>query len=452
MIEPMPPSYVHFGSQKRFHQAKTVHREKKEWGEEQWIVNKEYCGKKLILQKNRRCSLHKHEKKDEVFYLLSGLVKMEIGDDVFTLLPGDFVHIPSGTYHRFSGLEDSEIMEFSTNHQEDDSYRKEFSGHIEGERFERQRAIIKNFAKAKVLVLGDVMLDTYISGDVTRISPEAPIPVARFRGKRHVPGGAANAAANVAGLGGAVTLVSVRGEDAAGKTLETLLKKHGVKSFLIADKSRATTEKQRIVAADEHQLVRIDYEDTHALTPALEKKITTLLQRELKKHDVLLLSDYAKGVFRPAFLRICIAAARAARVPVILDPKPTGSEYLAAAKGVTVITPNRQEAQILGGRGTASVIGAKIARKLSANVICTLGGEGMLLVPTKGKTHAFPALASGVIDVSGAGDTVAATVALCLASGAVMEDAADVSNHAASVVVTKQGTATLTQEELIRVL
>ena len=417
-------------------------------------MNKEYCGKKLVLQKNRRCSLHKHEKKDEVFYLLSGLVTMEIGDDTFTLRPGDFVHIPAGAYHRFTGLKDSEIMEFSTNHQEDDSYRKEYSGHVDGERFERQRAIVKNFKKANVLVLGDAMLDTYTRGEVTRVSPEAPIPVARFRGRRHVPGGAANAAANVASLGGNVTLVSVRGADSAGKTLAMLLKKLGVKSFLVTDTSRATTEKQRIVAADEHQLVRIDYEDTHALSLAMEKKVTALLHRELQKHDVLLLSDYAKGFFHPAFLHSCIAAARRARVPVILDPKPTGSDDLTAARGVTVITPNRQEAQILAGssKRAPAAVAAAIARKLGSSVLCTLGGDGMLLVSGKGKIHMFPALATGVIDVSGAGDTVAATVALSLAAGATVEDAADVSNRAAGVVVEKQGTATLTSEELLRAL
>jgi mannose-6-phosphate isomerase-like protein (cupin superfamily) len=143
----MSPSYVHFGSQDRFHPGEKVYREKKEWGEEQWIVNKEYCGKKLILRKNRRCSLHKHEKKDEVFYLLSGHVRMEVGDETFVLRPGDYVHIPAGVYHRFAGLEDSEIMEFSSNHQEEDSYRKEFSGHVEEERFARQKEIITRFTK-----------------------------------------------------------------------------------------------------------------------------------------------------------------------------------------------------------------------------------------------------------------------------------------------------------------
>lgn len=450
----MPLSYVHFGSKRRLYRANGVHREKKEWGEEQWIVNKEYCGKKLVLQKNRRCSLHKHEKKDEVFYILSGLVRMEIGDDTFTLRPGDFVHIHAGAYHRFTGLEDSEIMEFSTNHQENDSYRKEYSGHVEGGRFVRQRKIVEKFPQAKVLVVGDAMLDTYTSGDVTRISPEAPIPVAMFRSRRHVPGGAANAAANVASLGGHATLVSVRGKDGAGKTLEVLLKKRGVKPLFVTDGSRATTEKHRIVAADEHQLVRVDYEDTHSLSPAVEKRIAALLQRALKKHDVLLLSDYAKGFFRPAFLRSCISAARSARVPVILDPKPTGRDYLQAVRGVAAITPNRREAQILAGAPKRSPfeVAAAIARKLFTNVFCTLGGDGMLLVLPKGKTHDFRAITKEVTDVSGAGDTVAATVALCLTSGATMEDAADISNRAAGVVVTKQGTATLTQNELLRVL
>lgn len=450
----MPLSYVHFGSKRRFYRANGVHREKKEWGEEQWIVNKEYCGKKLVLQKNRRCSLHKHEKKDEVFYILSGLVRMEIGDETFTLRPGDFVHISAGAYHRFTGLEDSEIIEFSTNHREDDSYRKESSGHMEGERYERQREVVRKFTQARVLVVGDAMLDTYTSGDVTRISPEAPIPVARFRGKRHVPGGAANAAANIASLGGRATLVSVRGKDDAGKTLEALLKKRGVKPLFMMDGSRATTEKQRIVAADEHQLVRIDYEDTHSLSHAVENKIASLLRRELKKHDVLLISDYAKGFFRPAFLRSCIAAARGARVPAILDPKPSGRDYLQAVLGVAAITPNRHEAQILAGAPelTTSEVAAAIARSISAHVLCTLGVDGVLLASSKGKTRAFPAIAKEVVDVSGAGDTVAAAFALCIASGATAEDAADVSNRAAGVVVTKQGTATLTQDELLRAL
>ncbi|MBI2636162.1 cupin domain-containing protein [Candidatus Peregrinibacteria bacterium] len=450
----MPPSYVNFGSKRRLYRASGVHREKKEWGEEQWIVNREYCGKKLVLQKNRRCSLHKHEKKDEVFYILSGLVRMEISDKTFTLTPGDFVHIPAGAYHRFTGLEDSEIMEFSTNHQENDSYRKEYSGHVEGERFVRQRKIVEKFPQAKVLVAGDAMLDTYTIGDVTRISPEAPIPVAKFRSRRHVPGAAANAAANVASLGGCATLVSVRGKDGAGQALEALLKKSGVKTLFVIEENRATTEKHRIVASDAHQIVRVDYEDIHSLSSAAEKKIASFLRRELKKHDILLLSDYAKGFFRPEFLRSCIAAARSARVPVILDPKPTGRDYLSAARGVAAITPNRNEAQILAGTQERSPFGvaAAIARKLFTNVFCTLGGDGMLLASPKGKTRDFRAITKEVTDVSGAGDTVAATVALCLASGATMEDAADVSNRAAGVVVTKQGTATLTQNELLRVL
>jgi quercetin dioxygenase-like cupin family protein len=154
--------------------ASEVTRVPKEWGEEQWIVNKEYCGKKLILKKNRRCSMHSHKKKDEVFYLQSGKVLLEMSGKKYTLLPGDFVHVKPNAPHRFTGLQDSEIIEFSTTHDEEDSYRTEFSGHSDPKRFERQSAIIHSFKNLSVLVLGDVMVDRYISGRIDRISPEAP--------------------------------------------------------------------------------------------------------------------------------------------------------------------------------------------------------------------------------------------------------------------------------------
>jgi rfaE bifunctional protein kinase chain/domain len=450
----MEGSYIGGDSGKTVIRAGNVFRVRKEWGEEQWIVNKEYCGKKLILRKNHRCSMHRHEEKDEVFYVQSGKVAMELNGKTTTLYPGDFVHVAAGKQHRFTGLEDSEIIEFSTNHREDDSFRTELSGHVEQERFDRQRGVIRRFSKASVLVLGDVMLDTYVAGDVTRISPEAPIPVVLQRSRRHVPGGAANAGANIASLGGRATVVGVVGSDSAGKELAGLLNKLGVRSALVQDAKRVTTEKQRVTGNSGHQLVRIDHEDVHALPSAVERKLLQALKRELRKHDVLLLSDYAKGVFSPALLKSCIAAARKARVPVILDPKPHGPDYVSSIRGVVLVTPNRAEANVLAGGGSKSIrtVAHAIARRIAAPVLCTLGPDGMMLVSPKNEILGFPALASGVVDVSGAGDTVASTVALSLAAGALLHDAVDIANRAASVVVEKAGTATLTSAELLRVL
>ncbi len=451
----MKQQYVGSGSDQVFFRGKDVHREKKAWGEEHWIVNKEYCGKKLVLRKNHRCSMHHHREKDEVFYLQSGKVLLELGKKKYTLHPGDFVHVRSNTPHRFTGLEDSEIMEFSTTHDEGDSYRSELSGHIDQERFVRQSSLIKNFRTVSVLVIGDVMLDTYVNGDVERVSPEAPIPVVHHRSSHSVPGGAANAAMNIAALGGKATLLGLCGDDLEGKKLDALIRKGGVRPALIIERGGRTIEKVRVVSNGQ-QMIRVDYEDVRPLTPTQRQAFLKKLKSVLKKHDALLLSDYAKGMFSSDMLKACVAAARKAKVPVILDPKPRDSGYIRTIKGATVITPNRGEAQYLAGASAAvspSAIGKTLRKKTGSDVLLTLGGRGMMLVAgAKAQVREFPALAKEVADVSGAGDTVAATLALVLAAGGTLDDGADLSNRAASVVVGKLGTATLTSEELLRVL
>src|SRR3989344_1107021 len=263
--------YVNDRSRKHFFPASAIHKEKKLWGEEHWIVNKAYCGKKLILKKDRRCSMHSHKEKDEVFYVQSGKVLLELHGKKQILNPGDFIHIPPGTPHRFTGIENSEIFEFSTTHDEGDSYRSELSGHIDQDRYDREVALIEGFSKVHVLVVGDAMLDTYIEGSVSRVSPEAPIPIVRGRAQWHVPGGAANVSRNVVSLGGKSTLIGVRGADHAGKTLESLLKKGNSASHLIVDRTRCTTQKQRIVGNGKHQVTRIDYEETADVSSAIQK-------------------------------------------------------------------------------------------------------------------------------------------------------------------------------------
>lgn len=454
MIQPMAPSYVKFGSKDRFYPGEKIHRVQKEWGEEQWIVNKEYCGKKLILKKNRRCSMHSHAKKDEVFYLQSGKVLLEIDGKSHTMKAGDFVHVQTGLPHRFTGLEDSEIIEFSTTHDEADSHRTEFSGHVEQERFDRQCALVDAFPKTPVLVVGDVMLDTYLFGSVDRVSPEAPIPVVRYRAERSVPGGAANAAINTASLGAPVTLIGVTGADAAAKDLERLLKRGKVTAILLSDTSRATTRKNRVLAEGGQQIVRLDYEQNETLSPALTKRLLAHVKKLLPKHKALLLSDYAKGVLAPAVLEECIALARAAGVPVVVDPKPADSSALRSMRGATVITPNRREAQILASVASknTSQIGDLLAGEINSNVLLTLGAEGMLLVEKNNRQTAFAALVREVTDVSGAGDTVSVVLTLTLGAGGALTDGADMANRAAGIVVTKQGTASVSRDELLRVL
>ncbi|MFH1443904.1 MAG: PfkB family carbohydrate kinase [Candidatus Peregrinibacteria bacterium] len=447
-------SYVHPRSRQSFFSGSSVRKEKKRWGEEHWIVNKEYCGKKLLLKKNHHCSLHTHKEKDEVFYIQKGCVLLELGKERHQLVPGDFVHVPAKTPHRFTGIEDSEIFEFSTTHSEDDSFRTEYSGHVDQQRYDRQAALIRSFKKCSVLVVGDVMLDTYFSGSVDRISPEAPIPVVHFQQKTSFPGGAANAARNIAALGAKVTLIGFKGKDAPGAELEALLKKDKVRPRLLADAQRFTTQKQRIVAGSSHQIVRLDFEEQSSPSSAQTRALLRSVERELPKHDVLLLSDYAKGIFSPAVLRSCIALARRKKKPVILDPKPLDSSYLTMARGATLVTPNRREALLLSGKANASSqqAGKILASTLKTDVLLTLGAEGMLLVPPRGTPKSFPALVREVSDVSGAGDTVVAVLSIVLGLKGNLLDAVDLSNRAAGVVVGKAGTATLTNAELLEVL
>ena len=398
--------------------------------------------------------MHKHKEKDEVFYLQSGKVLLEVAGKEHTMKPGDFIHIRAGDAHRFTGLEDSEIFEFSTTHSEDDSYRSTVSGHVDEERYERQSDLIHSFKDAKVLVLGDVMLDTYVEGAINRISPEAPIPIVRYEASRHVPGGAANAARNVVSLGGKAILIGVRGSDEPGRTLESLLKKEKVRSDLITDRGRCTTEKQRLTGGNDHQMLRVDYEHTHFVPSDVHKKILEKYKKHLKEVDVVLLSDYAKGVFTSTLLEKCISLAKKAKKPVLLDPKPQDSSYLSDVRGVSLLLPNRREAQILVDDASDAMeeIGVELVRAVRGDVLLTLGEGGMILIERSGEVHAFPALASGVIDVSGAGDTVAAACALTLASDGALPDAADIANRAASVVVMEPGTAVVDREELLGVL
>ncbi len=299
-------------------------------------------------------------------------------------------------------------------------------------------------AKARVLVVGDVMLDRYWFGDVARISPEAPVPVVKVERTEERPGGAANVARNCAALGARVALLSVVGADEAGTSLARLMKDSGVDASLHEDAQLNTTVKLRVIGRQQ-QLLRIDFENA----PDHEVLQTKLAEFEsrVKECDVVILSDYGKGGL--AHISEMIRLARAAGKPVLADPK--GEDYARYA-GVTLLTPNRSELREVVGRWSDDAQLTEKAQKLREELgldglLVTRSEEGMTLFSAHGTAHE-PAQAREVYDVSGAGDTVIATMAVMLASGASLAQSMQLANRAAGIVVGKLGTATCSLQEL----
>jgi rfaE bifunctional protein kinase chain/domain len=304
---------------------------------------------------------------------------------------------------------------------------------------------LPSFKNARVLVVGDVMLDRYWFGDVERISPEAPVPVLKVSRVEERPGGAANVARNIAALGAQATLLSVVGDDEAGRCLEKLLvEQGGVNALLHRDAGISTTVKLRAVARQQ-QLLRIDFETTPS-HEVLNAKLVEYRAR-LVDADVVLLSDYGKGGL--AHIAEMIRLARAAGKPVLVDPK--GDDY-ARYHGATLLTPNRSEfREVAGGWKSNDELTAK-AQKLRGELglealLVTRSEEGMTLF-RDGDVYHEAAQAREVFDVSGAGDTVIATLAVMLASGADMASSVHVANCAGGIVVGKLGTAVVSRDEL----
>lgn len=303
---------------------------------------------------------------------------------------------------------------------------------------------IPDTSKARVLVVGDVMLDRYWFGDVSRISPEAPVPVAKVERTEDRPGGAANVARNCAALGARTALLSVVGADEPGQTLARLLSAANIDASLHEDAKLNTTVKLRVVARQQ-QLIRIDFENApdHEV---LRTKLADFEQR-LPACDVVILSDYGKGGL--THITDMIRLARAAGKPVLVDPK--GEDYARYA-GATLITPNRAELREVIGRWKNEADLVERTQKLRTElgveaILLTRSEEGMTLFTAQGETHEA-AKAREVFDVSGAGDTVIATLAVMLASGTKLSDAMRLANRAAGIVVAKLGTAVATLGEL----
>ena len=297
---------------------------------------------------------------------------------------------------------------------------------------------------SRVLVVGDVMLDRYWFGEVERISPEAPVPVVRVARREDRLGGAANVARNVAALGGHVTLVGVLGEDEAGDSVRRLSAEAGIQAELVADPSLHTTLKMRVLGRQQ-QLLRVDFEQ-HPAQAALDN-VDAAFARHLANHDIVVLSDYAKGVLTR--VESLIALARNAGVPVLVDPK--GHDY-ARYRGATLVTPNRSEMQEAVGRWNAEAELTDRAQRLRADLdlealLVTRSEQGMTLFTAAGRDH-IDAQAHEVFDVSGAGDTVLATLAVSRAIDLPWVDAMGWANKAGGIAVGKLGTSIVTAAEL----
>lgn len=307
--------------------------------------------------------------------------------------------------------------------------------------------MLEKVSRVRLLVVGDVMLDRYWFGDVSRISPEAPVPVVKVERQEERPGGAANVARNAAALGAVTALLSVVGDDDAGRSLARLLDEGQIDAGLHIDGDIDTIVKLRVIGRQQ-QLLRIDFE-TPPSHEILQAKLADY-ERRVADADVVILSDYGKGGLTHVAEMIRIA--RAADKPVLVDPK--GDEWGKYA-GATVITPNRSELkQVVGGWKNDEELAAK-AGKLRGELglealLVTRSEEGMTLFADE--VHHQPALAREVFDVSGAGDTVIATLAVMLAAGAAWDEAIQVANVAAGIVVGKLGTAVVSRQELLAAL
>lgn len=311
-------------------------------------------------------------------------------------------------------------------------------------------ACLDALANARVLCVGDAMLDRFVYGDVSRISPEAPIPVCRVQRETAMPGGAGNVARNLSALGVAVDFVTVTGQDTARDELAALLGAiDRVTPVLIADSARATTVKTRFVANGQ-QLLRADREDQAALSADLTEALCAAAEERLTGVGALVLSDYGKGVLSDAVIARLIRAAAKASVPVFVDPK--GADY-AIYRGAAMVTPNRRELEeatrMRAGNDDAVIAAARAIIESCgvATVLVTRGPDGMTLVTPDAASH-LPAEAREVFDVSGAGDTVVAAMAALRAAGVPDLDAAKLANTAAGIVVGRVGTAVATAEDI----
>ena len=316
---------------------------------------------------------------------------------------------------------------------------------------DRARAILDAGGAAHVLVVGDAMLDRFIVGRVTRISPEAPVPVVAFTHETHRIGGAANVAHNIVALGGQATLIAVTGRDDTAAILTEACREAGIAPSLVGDGGRPTTTKVRIVTERNQQVTRVDYESDGEIDGETEQRVIAEIQKHAARASAIVVSDYLKGGVTRRVVEAAVAGA-GRNVPVLVDPKVPHVDYYA---GATLVTPNHHEAaaatslRIRSDDEARAATRAFRARARCAHVLMTRGDQGMWLLEGDVDSH-LPATAREVADVTGAGDTVIATVALALAAGATLGEAVRLANEAAGISVSRFGPATVSASELLK--
>jgi len=314
--------------------------------------------------------------------------------------------------------------------------------------------VVSRFGKKRLLVVGDLLLDRYIWGEVSRISPEAPVPVVWAKDERYVPGGACNVASNLASLGADVSLAGVVGSDERAGILKGLMDERGVRlEGVFSDNNRPTILKTRITAGqNEQQVLRIDRENVDPVASPVTRKIINHIAGNINEYDGIIIEDYGKGLITPALLKGVVPLARKHGKILSVDPKESHFSYY---KGVSVITPNHHEAgravgYALDNKKSLEKGGSELLRKLRARVVLiTLGERGMMVFQKDKPPRRIPTLAQEVFDVSGAGDTVISVYTLALVSGASPIIAAHISNCAAGIVVGHRGTAVVGRKELL---
>ncbi|WP_457567965.1 D-glycero-beta-D-manno-heptose-7-phosphate kinase [Desulfurobacterium sp.] len=315
------------------------------------------------------------------------------------------------------------------------------------------KGITEKFRGKKILVIGDLMIDEYISGKVERISPEAPVPVVEAEAVTAKPGGAANVAVNLKALGAVPCVLGVIGKDKKGKQLKQMLEQNGINiSLLIEDETRPTTVKTRIIAGSQ-QLLRVDWESKEYLNEKVLKKIREEFLEDFRSFDGIIISDYGKGVVTKELFKIAAEVKKEGKV-VTLDPKERNFHIY---HDITAMTPNMKETYQATGiypetEKEAEEAGKKLIERFKLDfALITRSEKGMSLIKKENSYH-IPARAKQVYDVTGAGDTVIAVFTLALVSGELPEKAAEIANIAGGIVVGKLGTATVTTEEIERVL
>jgi D-beta-D-heptose 7-phosphate kinase/D-beta-D-heptose 1-phosphate adenosyltransferase len=319
----------------------------------------------------------------------------------------------------------------------------------------RLKEALDRFPSCRIMVIGDLMLDVFVWGEVQRISPEAPVPVVDVHEETRLLGGSANVVHNVAALGARAMVSGVVGNDPGGRELVRLLRRAGVSTEgVVVEENRPTTMKTRIIARNQ-QVVRFDREERRPVEHDTMDHIARYLEDNLGRVDALILSDYAKGVITPELMDRTRSMQAASRVPVIVDPKVQNPVMY---RGVTLITPNHHEAARMAGVEIRDEGGLKAAAEVllrdleCESVLITRGKDGMSLFHRNGDMASIPTVARTVFDVTGAGDTVIATMALGMAAGLSTVDAALLANLAAGIVVGEVGTVAVNRENLLLAL